>query len=100
MSARRRSCATPRIAGPGPNPTVTRIRPTSTSTCSRRRRGRWGRRLVDTLIGALRERGVTGVHLVASAENAGALAFYRRLGFTPLPSHDGVQAFAIDLADR
>jgi len=43
---------------------------------------------------------VTGVHLVASAENAGALAFYRRLGFTPLPSHDGVQAFAIDLADR
>ena len=60
----------------------------------------WGRRLVDTLIGALRERGVTGVHLVASAENAGALAFYRRLGFTPLPSHDGVQAFAIDLAVR
>ena len=57
----------------------------------------WGRRLIDTLITALRARGVTGLHLVASAGNAGALAFYPRLGFTPLPSHDGVQAFGMAL---
>ncbi|WP_345800032.1 GNAT family N-acetyltransferase [Microbacterium sp. AZCO] len=54
----------------------------------------WGRRLIDTLADALRARGVTGLHLVASSGNEGALAFYPRLGFEPLPSHDGVQAFA------
>ncbi|WP_243074069.1 GNAT family N-acetyltransferase [Microbacterium sp. SS28] len=53
----------------------------------------WGRRLIDTLCTALREHGVPGLHLVADANNTGALAFYERLGFTPLPSHDGVQAF-------
>ena len=58
----------------------------------------WGRRLIDVLSDALRQRGVRGLHLVASAENTGALAFYTRLGFTPLPSHPGVQAFARDLS--
>lgn len=57
----------------------------------------WGRRLIDALVVALRERGVTGLHLVASAQNTGALAFYTRLGFTPLPSHAGVQAFSMAL---
>lgn len=55
----------------------------------------WGRRLIETLVEALRERGVTGLHLVASSGNTGALAFYKRLGFAPLPSHDGVQAFGM-----
>lgn len=53
----------------------------------------WGRRLIATLEEALRAAGVPGLHLVAAAENTGALAFYPRLGFAPLPSHDGVQAF-------
>lgn len=57
----------------------------------------WGRRLIDTLAAALRDAGVPGLHLVASADNTGALAFYRRLGLTPLPSHEGVQAFALVL---
>ncbi|WP_169580942.1 GNAT family N-acetyltransferase [Microbacterium thalassium] len=52
-----------------------------------------GRRLIDTLIDELRRRGVTGLHLVASSDNAGAVAFYPRVGFAPLPSHDGVRAF-------
>ena len=58
----------------------------------------WGRRLIEILIARLRERGVPGLHLVASADNAGALAFYPRVGFTPLPSHPGVQAFGRDLS--
>lgn len=57
----------------------------------------WGRRLVDTLVDVLRARGVTGLHLVAGSDNAGALAFYPRVGFTPIPSHDGTQAFAREL---
>lgn len=57
----------------------------------------WGRRLIETLADALRARGVPSLHLVASAANTGALAFYTRLGFTPLPSHPGVQAFAMTL---
>lgn len=58
----------------------------------------WGRRLIETVVIALRERGVQGLHLVASAENSGALAFYPRVGFDPIPSHEGVQAFAMDLS--
>lgn len=52
-----------------------------------------GRKLIDTLIDELRRRRVTGLHLVASSDNAGAIAFYPRVGFAPLPSHEGVQAF-------
>jgi ribosomal protein S18 acetylase RimI-like enzyme len=57
----------------------------------------WGRRLIETLVTVLRERGVTGLHLVAASANAGALAFYPRVGFTAIPSHAGVQAFAMHL---
>lgn len=57
----------------------------------------WGRELIATLVAALRERGVTGLHLVASTDNTGAIAFYPRVGFTPIPSHAGVQAFGMDL---
>ena len=54
----------------------------------------WGRRLIETFVEAVRAAGVSGVHLVASADNAGALAFYPHVGFAPLPSPAGVQAFA------
>lgn len=57
----------------------------------------WGRLLIDTLVAALRARGVRGLHLVASADNEGALAFYPRVGFTPLPSPAGAQAFGMRL---
>ncbi len=57
----------------------------------------WGRQLIATLTDALRQRGVSGLHLVASSDNTGALAFYTRLGFAPLPSHPGVQAFGMPL---
>ena len=58
----------------------------------------WGRRLIETLVDALRERGVPGLHLAASLENARAIAFYPRVGFTAIPSHRGVQAFGMDLS--
>lgn len=58
----------------------------------------WGRRLIDAFVEALRERGVTGVHLVADARNEGASRFYPRVGFTLLPSPEGVVAFGRDLS--
>ncbi|MDN3496636.1 GNAT family N-acetyltransferase [Planococcus sp. APC 4015] len=57
----------------------------------------WGRRLIETVMDELRSRGVGGLHLATSADNARALAFYPRLGFTPLDSHPGVQAFGMIL---
>jgi ribosomal protein S18 acetylase RimI-like enzyme len=49
-----------------------------------------GRRLIDTLLGALRDRGVRGVHLGVDADNHRAMGFYEHLGFTRLgPDHDG-----------
>jgi ribosomal protein S18 acetylase RimI-like enzyme len=40
-----------------------------------------GRRLVDTLLGTLRDRGVRGVHLGVDAANRRAQGFYDHLGF-------------------
>jgi GNAT superfamily N-acetyltransferase len=45
-----------------------------------------GRQLIDTLLDALRQRGVPGLHLSMDAANLGARAFYDRLGFAELPS--------------
>jgi ribosomal protein S18 acetylase RimI-like enzyme len=45
-----------------------------------------GRALVRTLLSALRDRGVAGVHLGVSPQNLNARAFYARLGFHPLPA--------------
>ena len=58
----------------------------------------WGRRLIEALARALSDRGVVGLHLVASAENEAAIAFYPRVGFTALESPAGVQAFGMHLA--
>lgn len=46
----------------------------------------FGSRLVDTFRAALAARGVPALYLGVDAENAGALAFYARLGFHELPS--------------
>lgn len=56
-----------------------------------------GRLLIETLVGELRRQGVRGLHLVASADNVGAIAFYPRVGFEPLPSPDGAGAFGMIL---
>lgn len=57
----------------------------------------WGRRLIETVVGALRRSGASGLHLAASADNHRAVAFYPRVGFIPLDSHPGVQAFGMAL---
>jgi ribosomal protein S18 acetylase RimI-like enzyme len=52
-----------------------------------------GRRLVDTLLGALRDRSVPGVHLGVDAANRRAMRFYEHLGFEvigPDPDDPGV----------
>ena len=46
-----------------------------------------GRRLIETLLDALRERGVSGVHLGVSPTNTKAIGFYTHLGFEQSPDH-------------
>lgn len=46
----------------------------------------WGRALVHRLLDQLRAAGVPGVQLGVGERNRNAQAFYRRLGFRPLPS--------------
>ncbi|PFG43184.1 acetyltransferase (GNAT) family protein [Isoptericola jiangsuensis] len=58
-----------------------------------------GRRLMDTLLGALAEQGVPGVHLGYDPKNVAARAFYDRLGFSELPSHRA-EAPLLGLATR
>ncbi len=53
----------------------------------------FGRRLIETLMERYRDAGVPGVHLVASARNEGAAAFYPRVGFTLAPSPPGVLVY-------
>jgi ribosomal protein S18 acetylase RimI-like enzyme len=57
----------------------------------------FGRRLIETLQRHLREAGITGLHAVPSADNAGAVSFYERLGFTRLTREPGIVAFGIEL---
>jgi ribosomal protein S18 acetylase RimI-like enzyme len=45
-----------------------------------------GRRLIETLCDALRQRGSTGVHLGVGRRNQRAIGFYRHVGFTELES--------------
>jgi ribosomal protein S18 acetylase RimI-like enzyme len=55
-----------------------------------------GRRMMSTLMGALREQGSAGVHFFVWPSNQRAVGFYRHLGFTVIPSEDAV-IFAMDL---
>lgn len=56
-----------------------------------------GRALIRALLAALRDRGIAGVQLRYGEANAGAGAFYRRLGFHPLPATpDDPYALAIE----
>lgn len=54
----------------------------------------WGRRLMDHLLDALAVAGARGVHLGVGAENAGAQAFYERLGFAEVSRDEGSRTYA------
>lgn len=60
----------------------------------------WGRRIMETFLDALRSEGVPGVHLGVGLDNAGAIAFYPRLGFQKLPSGPGALWFGQTLSPR
>lgn len=47
-----------------------------------------GRKLIDTLLGALRARGSRGVHFGVWIANSRAIGFYRHVGFTEIGSDD------------
>jgi ribosomal protein S18 acetylase RimI-like enzyme len=47
-----------------------------------------GRVLIDTLFDELARKGVSGLHLGVGSSNTGAIAFYRKMGFTVLEEHD------------
>jgi ribosomal protein S18 acetylase RimI-like enzyme len=44
----------------------------------------WGRVLMESLLKELRARAAPGVHLGTASQNANAIAFYQRLGFSIL----------------
>lgn len=52
-----------------------------------------GRALIERLCDLLAERGAPGVHAIAGTANAGALAFYPRVGFEALAAEGGGQVF-------
>lgn len=56
-----------------------------------------GRRLMATVISALRAQGSAGLHLHVSEHNQKAAGFYRHLGFSEVPSQY-VRTFTLDLA--
>ena len=60
--------------------------------------GGWGRRLMQRLGAAALEAGAPGIHLGLDPANAGALAFYTRLGFERLASPDDALVLGIDPA--
>ncbi|MDR2783523.1 MAG: GNAT family N-acetyltransferase [Treponema sp.] len=47
-----------------------------------------GRTLMETLFAVLAQKNVHGIHLGVSRTNTGALAFYRKMGFTSLQEED------------
>ncbi len=57
----------------------------------------WGRKMIQTLAAALRERGVPGVHLGVGARNTRAIAFYQRVGFHAVERAEWGVMFGMDL---
>ena len=47
-----------------------------------------GRALINNLFAELESQGVPGIHLGVSASNTGAIAFYKKIGFSVLKEHD------------
>ena len=60
----------------------------------------FGRRLIETLLAALRASGSAGVHLHVGRGNQRAAEFYRHVGLTELPTAGGARVFVMKLAEQ
>ena len=59
----------------------------------------FGRRLIETLLAALRASGSGGVHLHVGRGNQRAAEFYRHVGLTELPAAGGARVFVMNLPE-
>lgn len=57
----------------------------------------WGRRMIETFTGRLRELGAPAVHLGVGKRNTGAIQFYERVGFHRIFEGEGWIAFGMFL---
>lgn len=60
-----------------------------------------GRQLVECFLSELERRGVSSAHVVVGADNAAAIAMYRRAGFAPVETfemHRGVRSVLMETA--
>ncbi|WP_307802770.1 GNAT family N-acetyltransferase [Cellulomonas dongxiuzhuiae] len=57
----------------------------------------WGRRLIETLADALRDRGVPGVHLGVDPRNTRAVAFYEHMGLVRDTAYGDGHRMVLDL---
>jgi ribosomal protein S18 acetylase RimI-like enzyme len=60
----------------------------------------FGRRLIETLLAALRASGSCGVHLHVGRGNQRAAGFYRHVGLTELAADGGTRVFVTNLAEQ
>lgn len=58
----------------------------------------WGRRLIETFLGRLREVGATAVHLGVGLNNRRAIGFYEKLGFQPVRHYPKGIIFGLQLS--
>lgn len=61
------------------------------------RNGGYGTKLIETLCGNLKEKGVCGIMLIVSSVNEKAIRFYKKNGFRPLMSAFGGTVMAKEL---
>ena len=59
-----------------------------------------GRKLIETLFGALAAKGSPGVHLFVGARNQRAIAFYRRMGMTAFATDERAVGMCRKLVGR
>lgn len=58
-----------------------------------------GKKMIERLLDALKDKTVKGIHLGVDAKNESAISFYERFGFQRIDTADGVY-YGLDLANR